>query len=382
MKRVFFAVMALLMISVDVVWGQEATPEATALPLTEIYTSADDMFSFNYPEGLLLRETQSEMGYGVYLATDADLFDMLSQEITSGGVLMNVSITDLNFMVAEGVEFSPETLLAGMASALGSKGEDTLFDELTTLTVNEFSAALGIKNLGEAENAMLIVDYGDGLTGIIVVSAAPDELNQWIPTALAIAETITYNPLSEATPEPAIDLTPEAVPDAIAALVSATYTSEDGEVSISYPEEWFIREIPDQDTRFEITSFDRDFSLPGDVTLAVRIGTLEEIYPGLEGSDITYVEILEGLHDGLEPSAAQNDLIYLSEVALDNEGLYPKAIMIYVVDDDGQVIMMADLGDEYLGLFILKASPDDLPDYLAIAWVVVDSVQIHDVSSE
>jgi hypothetical protein len=50
---------------------------------------------------------------------------------------------------------------------------------------------LAVPNQGEGR--VLAIDYQDGIMALIFVATAPGELAQWQPTALAIAESITYS---------------------------------------------------------------------------------------------------------------------------------------------------------------------------------------------
>lgn len=69
-------------------------------------------------------------------------------------------------------------------------------------------------------------------------------------------------------------------------------------------------------------------------------------------------------------------------MTVDAEGLYPKTIMLYIAGSEGQLIILVDYGNENIGFFIMKAAPDDLSQYLPLAWGIVDTVQFQEPESD
>jgi len=56
--------------------------------------------------------------------------------------------------------------------------------------------------------------------------------------------------------------------------------------------------------------------------------------------------------------------------------------MLYIAGSEGQLIILVDYGNENIGFFIMKAAPDDLSQYLPLAWGIVDTVQFQEPESD
>lgn len=301
--------------------GQEATPEvtpeATALPLTETFTSADGQVSFQYPEGWVIEDSSEEY-------TWLTLYSIPPEEgtdsIFEGNVMVSIEVGYVQQLFRNLDEDAGLEDVMRTNHARYNLSPQIPLESFNSLSIGGYPAGIISKTLNmltdnneryQREMWTLAIDYGDGIFANIVLHIRTELVDQWIPTTIAIAESIQFNGATT-DPSPSEEAIAEETPDPFSVLFSAVYTSEAGNVSISYPEMWFIRETIDstiEDTWFEIVSsprsIGRDFPLSGDVILIARIGRVDRIFRGIRSSDITYVEILQALHDGLQAQASE-----------------------------------------------------------------------------
>jgi hypothetical protein len=376
MKRCVICAFVLLF-SVVGVWGQEATPEitpeATALPLSENYTSEDGTFSFSYPSDFLPHVSETEGGYGAYFATSDNLIGPFDLELESGETVFSISVTELSAIDPRAVSVIPEDLLNSVNMIFDTDRHP--YTEIDSLTLNDFPLALGIKRLFAFENAALVMDYGNELVVVVVVATAPDELNLWLPTAFAIAESITYNPTPEVTAEP----TAEIILEARALTLSETYTSEDGTFSFRYPSNWFFGGAGGLDMNL----FFANTQDAAEVDAVLRTGEVQ-----IEVNGIRLVDLLSNLQ--LDEDADLGEVIETSikrifgeDVSISSEDLFsidefPAASVILEAGANDVYYLYVKLSDDLIASVWVTAAHGELNHWLPTALAIAESIQINE----
>lgn len=232
-------VSVLLLLSVAVSLAQEATP----LDLTETFTTDDGQISLDYPADWVIEISEQTEGQslGLRLGTSQDVLDNTTGGfdvvIPAGEALVQVGIGNTE-SIASGVEnidadASVGELLAGLMPLL----EDSrfTFGEIEETSIGRYDAAL-VEGVGDESSATLVglIAIRPGITGALILSTAPDELEQWKPTALAMVESLTFGNL-EATPDATDALTPGATLD-----LTEAHTS--GLLRLLLPVGWRLRD--------------------------------------------------------------------------------------------------------------------------------------------
>lgn len=159
-------------------------------PLTQTYSSADGQFAFQYPEGWTL----DEFFGSVYMMNDPAILEMaLSLELTelSPGQVF-ISLATPASMIESGLNESanPMELLGYMMIGSGSDETPT---EMTVAGVPGAKASVQLQGL---PYTAYVWQPAEGVFHLLLMLTAPGEEALFEPTALAIAETVVYNPPS------------------------------------------------------------------------------------------------------------------------------------------------------------------------------------------
>lgn len=169
-----------------------AAPEARALPLTESITTADGRTTVQYPAGWVSARVAT---FGVYLAnSSAALNRSLQSAFRPGEAQIFVAVDTIARLTPTlnlGVPADADalTFLQGIVRAMGRL---LTFDEPEALTLGDLPAAQVRASSAGLEGHSLVIELGNNVIGIIQTLAAPGELEQWLPTAQAVAESIVY----------------------------------------------------------------------------------------------------------------------------------------------------------------------------------------------
>lgn len=306
--------------------AQDATPEVMALELTETYTTPDKRVSFNYPENWVLHTENLTTGIlasirigNTYAASNKELYTA-NGNFQSGEISIRVGVSDLNEQLQKLPENFPGITIDMSVTELAQAAVNTFplgsyiqFGEVVEVTIGDYPAAMTKISVGdEGEGVTISIDYGHSIFGGLTMGVTPGELDQWLPTALAIVESITYNGTVEVTAE----AREAALP------LTETYTAENSMFSVDYPAGWTLETYGLTTPRYWhlIANFPNNQSLtifdrfpPGSVLLALNVVAIENFVPGIQrdSSEITPEDVVRFGWFGLsaDQAAMVNDLI-------------------------------------------------------------------------
>lgn len=157
-------------------------------PPTEPFTTSDGL-SFSYPAGWVVSEQ-----YGVVLLAN-DETTMESDNIPPGGIgVIIVGPQGVRATIYVPDDASLMEMSIAMVEGFGISGADaeSLVPAATTIAGRpavrlEFGSE-------EGDGLLFAMDHGDGEVVMVIAACAPGEIGRFEPTALAIAETVTYAP--------------------------------------------------------------------------------------------------------------------------------------------------------------------------------------------
>lgn len=157
-------------------------------PLTQTYASSDGQFAFQYPEGWTL----DEFFGSVYMMNDPAILEMALSfnltELSPGQVF--ISLATPASLIENGLNTSadPTELLGYMMTGSGS-------DETpTAMTIAGVPGAKAQVQLQGLPYTAYVWQPAEGVLHLLLMLTAPGEEATFEPTALAIAETVVYNP--------------------------------------------------------------------------------------------------------------------------------------------------------------------------------------------
>lgn len=157
-------------------------------PLTQTYTSTDGQFAFQYPEGWTL----DEFFGSVYMMNDPVILEMALNfnltELSPGQVF--ISLATPASMIEGGLNESanPMELLGYMM--IGSGSDETP----TEMTIAGVPGAKGRAPVQGLPYMAYVWQPAEGVFHLLLMLTAPGEEALFEVTALAIAETVVYNP--------------------------------------------------------------------------------------------------------------------------------------------------------------------------------------------
>ena len=205
----YIALIVLLMLNVSAVLGQELTPEitpeATALPLTETYTSEDGSISFQCPAGWVIRISLSRsdgLYFAFILSNNEPRTTSLDLEVDE--VLASMSISEIRFLKLFGVtgnEINPADVVRAMQRYYLNLAEENdlplntveMGDITPLLAGNEEGARTLVRYWPLGETLIVVTEENDDTYSTFIANAAPSEVYRWEPTILTIMESIQIN---------------------------------------------------------------------------------------------------------------------------------------------------------------------------------------------
>jgi hypothetical protein len=200
--------------------------------LTETFTTADGAFTFDYPDGWFVEDAGMN---GLYLANSAEAIDTVFSGAPEPGVLVMIFAPSAAVMqgAPDGItpESSPEEvanlLHADLLGDLNPADGDEL-SEVTQVVLND-RRAYRFDGFAGAQGVAIVVlahDTGESVS-ILIAYTVRDEIAEFEPTLLAIAETMQTMPPSDT---PAIgSISPQGGAIAYGDVVEAVLRSGDGD---------------------------------------------------------------------------------------------------------------------------------------------------------
>ncbi len=348
------------------------------LPLTEDFFSVNELVAFRYPTGWLIEaKDTSPFSLNVNIGTTQqvlakDVVNSREDILTPGEVRVNLA-TVRRSEIARLVGLPADASITDILSAELALIPDTgaVFGEITLTKTAGYSAAhITFSADGRGEGFLMLVDYGANFVGGIVAFTAPGELSRWEATLLNIIDSVIYADAPE----------PEATPD-----LAQTFTSEDGSITISYPDGWQATAHPPtkgvQDVSLASSeavlnkSIFLGFSkLPtGEAALhayfgspAALIGELIDI----ENSDDPVI-FLQSYVDRLNP-LMKFDVSEAEPITVND---LPAARIDYQAENRGEgYLLVLRLGDNQLALIDVSAAPDELADWESDIQAIIESL--------
>jgi hypothetical protein len=170
-------------------------PEATedTSELTEIYTTRNRLFTFNYPHRWAIA-TQNLLDPAMNVAL-ANRYDRLYANMASDFAPGDVQVLMVIWYVAElnRINVHDSTELLEYLTDPGLGAESIASSDIEAITVDGWSGAqVDIQPPGNQEGWILAFPIHEQIYATVALHTAPDELEQWQPVALAIAESIEF----------------------------------------------------------------------------------------------------------------------------------------------------------------------------------------------
>lgn len=156
--------------------------------LTQTYTSPDGQLSLSYPAGWVFDEFIDQ----VYMMNDPAILDLIYSltltELSPGQVF--ISVATPSSMIEGGLNESADSneLLGYMITGSGGSGEPQ------EMTIGGHPGAKATVMLQNLPYTAYVWQPAEGVFHLMLMLTAPGEEALFEPTALAIAETVIYNP--------------------------------------------------------------------------------------------------------------------------------------------------------------------------------------------
>jgi hypothetical protein len=312
LRRILSVLIVVLLFGTLSVVAQESTPELTSeaepLQLTETLTA--NSMSVQYPEGWIA-STYDRAIHLVYMAPRI-LPSMTGEMFKPGQVEIAFSIWPIEEIFPLHnleADASPLEYITAHKRGGWESMPDYYPEEPVAFILNGKRAARLLYRPATFDSEQMVIEYEQGLMLIFHLYTAHGELDQWMPTALAIAESITYqNPL---------EVTPDTV-EAAALPLTETYTSDNSMFAIDYPAGWTLQTHAPPSPGYwhlnanifngELLSLQQKFP-SGSVLVELTVTDLEKFVMGVQrdSSEITPEDIVRFRWFGL--SADQDDMV-------------------------------------------------------------------------
>jgi hypothetical protein len=227
--RFLIAVFALLWAAVPTA-AQEITPEVTTPPLTETFTSDDERLTIEYPGGWLPPDySANDYDASMRIANRSSAWEyfMASTDVfEAGDVVLHVYLTSKRELQAKHASIAPDSDMIEFLRLTRLPLLSPLEADYSTTTFNDLPAAEVYFNYPNYVDAYgLAFEVSEDVVGVMALYTFPGEVEQWKPTALAIAESINYT-------------APEATEDTTE--LTEIYTTRNGLFTFNYPHRWAI----------------------------------------------------------------------------------------------------------------------------------------------
>src|SRR5260221_1341685 len=204
-----------------------------ALQLDATYSSQSGAFSINYPTGWFAQGTEKNTVVTASIASSQAALKQTGISVAGEDVLIHVGT----------IMSSGSTLVANAAQPFLSSLSDKIRTKCKGKTSVEGRSAEQVEIKGKNfDSTSIYVQYGKGVFAFVTLFAAPDKLDQWRPTALAMAKSIHYQTAktsSSPNAEPT-STSPQATVE-LPQLYTAPWLSDVSSSSFCYPAGWVIR---------------------------------------------------------------------------------------------------------------------------------------------
>ncbi|MBK9750881.1 MAG: hypothetical protein IPO91_29525 [Chloroflexi bacterium] len=203
--------------------------------LAETFTSDDGSLSFNYPTGWIVEDGGDS---GISGASSQEAFDAIqnSLPIPSGEISIQVLVIPAALIAGVGNPggLTPLDLL-GMFTQNASESGTTV-DTLEEVRGGNLPVAYAILSRVDEQGIGIAVGFGGGNFVLLSASAVPGGIDPYLPTLLAIAQSIVFDTSANAF-VPALDVAGQSAP--IAGTGNVIWTQE-----IAMPANWTSEGTP------------------------------------------------------------------------------------------------------------------------------------------
>lgn len=269
-----------------IVQAQEATPEAVALP--QAYREDNGTFTLSYPAGWVARG-----GYGqVYIANSQTALDRRFDEaFEPGEVQIGVFGGTLDMLISDS-DLPDDADVSAIADRIVSMAkaeseEAVAFSDVEIFEIHDQRAAAMTFTRAGTDGYALIIDAEGDFYVALQMLTAPHEFALWLPTALAIAESI---PLHHGKVPPPL---------------TERFTLADGSFTIRYPQDWTARRgtpngVDIASSPEALDLWLHDSFAPGDVHIFIASGSVDELFDlpdDVETEGKTLVELMQMMID-------------------------------------------------------------------------------------
>jgi hypothetical protein len=325
LRRVMSVLIVVVLVGTLSAVAQDSTP-TIAIELTETYTTGDGLKSFRYPKGWLIRDVH---GTEADVANTQEALDYDFGDTFQPGVVIVTAVTARIF----DAEVTPLNLLQSIYESGGEDVQSEL-DPPTSIQIDGRPAAFMTLPSEISDLQFIVIEIRPNVIGFVQLTTAPGELDQWLPTALAIAESITYNS--------GVGVTPEAA-EATALPLTESYITENSMFGIDYPAGWtFETYFPPSQGDWILSANIRNGDAltpeqifpPGRVSIDVTVTDIDSLVFSIqrESSEITAEDIVRFRWFGL--SADQADMVSdLMQTPAANGGYERGSIETVMVED-------------------------------------------------
>jgi len=211
-----------LLLLPSLVHAQDTPP----LPLTQTFTAANGLLSFQYPGGWVTDDAERF----VILATDSAALS-IGSELGRGQMRASLFAAPLASLPDMPPNPTLEDVLH-LLTTVSNRGDCDPIATFIPLTLKGRDALRADQTCSTTENLYVVVRLDEQNVGVLGASALVGNLPKFRATLLEVAATLSlYDPSAPAR-DTSVDL----------ALATETYTSSTGAITLSYPAGWRVEE--------------------------------------------------------------------------------------------------------------------------------------------
>lgn len=355
--------------------AQDTAAEGEALELDETYTAEDGSATFDYPADWVIEvEDQDEEGVVIVasMASGEDFLDIIAfnadEAAPSGGVNIQFGVGTRQYfeenLLGTNSDSGPVEFLESFMELISESADDITFSDVEGLELGELRAAQARVLQGDASEVfVLVLEYERDIIGLFAAVSALDEMDTWVPTIIAIAESVTFG--AEA---------PEATPETVISLDETRQLANGAE--LAFPADWSTRTLG----TFAIYLANTDAALnrsaqgtfqTGEAQILVAVDTIANLTPALNlgvSADASALEFLDALMDVQDAIFEFNEP---EELTINDQ---PAALVTATARGLDGLAYIVELDDNVRGIVQLFTAKGELEQWQPVALAIAESI--------
>ncbi|MBZ0284692.1 MAG: hypothetical protein K8L97_28400 [Anaerolineae bacterium] len=378
LRLLVFTILLILSFGLPVT-AQDTAAEGEALELDETYTAENGSAAFDYPADWVIEVADQDEAGVVIVATAASSEDFIDvtafnsdEAVPSGGVNIQFGVGTRQYfednLLGTNSDSGPVEFLESFMELITESADDITLSEVEGLEIGEWRAAqVRVKQGDQSDVFVLVVEYERDTIGLFAAVTAPDELDAWVPTIVAIAESVTFD---AETPES----TPEATAEA-PIILDETRTLANG-TELAFSADWSTRTL----ANFAIYLANTDAALnrtaqgtfqSGEVQLFVAVDTIANLTPTLNLGVAADADALEFLGAVMDLQDAIFEFDEPEELTVNDQ---PAALVTATARGLDALAYIVELENNVVAIVQLFAASGELEQWQPLARAVAESI--------